>query len=60
MPLALIPDRTEVLVDAEHDQDELGGDAREHDPGDHADQACDHQHEPGKRVQRHRRQPVRK
>jgi hypothetical protein len=28
--LPLIPDRAEMLVDAEHDQDEFRGDARKH------------------------------
>src|SRR6202035_5816543 len=53
MLLALAADRAEVLVDAEHDQDELGADAGE----DHADQgdqyAGDHGEHAGDRVHQH-------
>ena len=52
--LALVADRAEVLVDAEHDQDEFRGDARkhhaDHDAGDRGQQ----QDESAERADRHR------
>src|SRR5262245_55016680 len=56
MPLPLIPDRTKMLIDTEYDQDELGGDAREHDADHDTGEARQHQHEAGEWIERHHRQ----
>ncbi len=42
-----------MFVDPEHDQDELGGDAREDHADDDAEQAADQQHETRARADRH-------
>jgi hypothetical protein len=54
--MALIPDRAEVLVDAKDDEDELGGDPREDNPGDDADDARKDDNETAERAYRHCRQ----
>src|SRR6516165_5674073 len=54
--MALIADRAEMLVDAKHDEDELGGNSRENDPGDGADDAGKDDDEPAERTYRHGRQ----
>ena len=53
----LIPDGAEMLVDAEHDQDEFSDDAREHDADDDAGDGVEQHQESGERVERHRGQP---
>src|SRR3954463_5672501 len=53
-PAALIPDRAEMLVDAEDDQDQFRGNAREHDPDDDARDRLQHHQEAGDRTDRHR------
>src|SRR5215831_4201290 len=47
---AAIADRAEVFVDAEHDEDKLGEDAREDDGGQHAGDAQDRRDEAGDRA----------
>src|SRR3979409_752789 len=54
MPRALVADRAKVLVDAEHDQDEFGGDARKHDPDHHAGDRGQELNESAERADRHR------
>src|SRR5215475_5795265 len=55
--LTALADRAEMLVDAEHDQHELGDDARE-DHADHRpDQAADDPEQPAERAERHQREP---
>src|SRR4051812_15460100 len=54
--LTLVADRAEVLVDAEYDQDEFGGDARKHHADDHAGDRGQQQDESAERADRHRRQ----
>src|SRR4030088_375981 len=58
MPGALVADRAEVLVDAEHDQDEFGGDARKHDADDHAGDRGQELNETAERADRHRGKPA--
>src|SRR3979490_1324357 len=54
MHLTLVADRAEMLVDAKHDQDEFRGDARKHDPDDHAGDRGQQQDESAERADRHR------
>ncbi len=53
-PAALVLDRAEVLVDAEDDQDQFRGDAREHDADDDAGDRRQHHQEAAERADRHR------
>src|SRR5262249_24833465 len=53
--VAAIADRAEVLVDAEHDEDEFGDDAREHDAGHHPGDAQHGHDEAGNRTIGHQR-----
>src|SRR3954463_1892950 len=55
-PAALIPDRAEMLVDAENDQDQLRDDAREHDPDDDARDRRQQHQEAAERAVRHHRE----
>src|SRR5690242_19164332 len=51
--VAAAADRSEMLVDAKHDQNEFGHDAREEDSKDRAEQASDDRHHAGEGVDRH-------
>jgi len=51
----LIPDGAEMLVDAEHDQDEFSDDAREHDADDCSEETRKDDKESAERIERHGR-----
>src|SRR5262249_45037138 len=51
--LTALADRAEMLVDAEHDQHELGDDAREDHADHHSDQAGDDPEQTAERAERH-------
>src|SRR5260221_14462640 len=52
----LITDGAEVLIDAEHDQDEFGGNARKNDSDHYAGDRGQQQNESAERADRHRGQ----
>src|SRR6476620_4646095 len=54
--LSALADGAEMLVDAEHDQHELGDDAREDHADHHPDQAADDIEQAPERAERHQRQ----
>src|SRR3954469_13512009 len=54
--LSALADGAEMLVDAEHDQHELGDDAGEDHADDHPDQAGNNIEQAGERTERHQRQ----
>src|SRR6476660_8159059 len=56
MPRPLIADGAEMLVDAKHDQDEFGGNARKNDSDHHAGDRGQQQNESAERADRHRGQ----
>ena len=53
MPRPLIADGAEMLVDAKHDQDEFGGNARKNDSDHHAGDRGQQQNESAERANRH-------
>src|SRR5262249_32825167 len=55
--LSALADRAEMLVDAEHDQHELGDDAREDHPDHRPDQAADDPEQTAERRERHQGEP---
>src|SRR5262249_22308005 len=55
--LTALADRAEMLVDAEHDQHELGDDARENHADHHSDQAGDDPEQTAERTERHQGEP---
>src|SRR5258705_12316090 len=56
MRRALITDGAEVLIDAEHDQDEFGGNGRKNDSDHYAGDRRQQQNETAERADRHRGQ----
>src|SRR5262249_23271437 len=55
--LTALADRAEMLVDAEHDQHELGDDAREDHADHHSDQAGNDPEQTAERTERHQGEP---